>query len=215
MGNRRIHEFASEWGIKSREILDHLEKKGVTGKKAQSSLSEDEAARIYDEIGLAKRPLTTRPIVTRRKVAIHRPGEHTSVAAYDEITETRVKRGVLLRRTKRTEVGPGGTEQQSVSVLRAADARLSTPTMVDLSPEMLGSFDRREFASVAGSWGGGAAVAEKLPVEELETVTYADEPEAVEERPRPHAAEAAQQAEEVTEPEQDEEPEAAAEEEPS
>ncbi len=155
MANRRIHELANEWGVKSRDILDHLGKVGITGKKAQSSLTDAEASRVENEMNLASRAVEDRPVVTRRKVEVRRPGEGTA-AGYDEITETRVKRGVLLRRKKRTQVVPGGSTEEAVPVLRMPDARISAPTAVDLTPEALTSFVPGDFSASARAFGSAA-----------------------------------------------------------
>jgi translation initiation factor IF-2 len=163
MANRRIHELASEWGVKSRDILDHLGKVGITGKKAQSSLTDADAGRVYEAMNLAARAVEDRPVVTRRKVAVRRPGEGTA-AGYDEITETRVKRGVLLRRKKRTQVGAGGATEEPVTLLRLPDARISAPTAVDLTPEALTSFAAGTFAYASRAF-GSAAIAEPLPTD--------------------------------------------------
>jgi len=135
----RIHQLATDWGVSSKDIIDRLEKMGIRGKKAQSGLSDADAERVREEMGLAadKGPA----VIVRRTVEV-RDGQGAAVTAVDTITETHVKRGVLVRRTQRTPLERSGGVPSFVSRtpgLRAA-------TAVDISPDVLGSLDRSEFA---------------------------------------------------------------------
>jgi len=139
----RIHQLATEWGVSSKDIIDRLEKMGIRGKKAQSGLSEADAERVHEEMGLSgsKAPAT----VVRRTVEV-RDGQGAAVTAVDTITETHVKRGVLLRRTQRTPLERAGGTTRFVS--RTPGARAATA--VDIAPDVLVSLDRNEFAYAAG-----------------------------------------------------------------
>ncbi|RMD85990.1 MAG: hypothetical protein D6815_00705, partial [Candidatus Dadabacteria bacterium] len=90
MGRKRIHQLASEWGVSSKDILERLEKMGIKGKKAQSSLTDSESKRVYEEMGLASAGEPT--VITRRRVE---PGE--GGATETVITETRVGANVVRR----------------------------------------------------------------------------------------------------------------------
>ncbi len=143
MAGQRIHKLAAEWGVKSKDILDRLKRMGMDGKKAQSSLSEAEAARVYEEMGLRSEETPTEP--ASRMVEV-RGSLSDEITAYDTITERRVRRGVVLRRTRRTEVSPEGLS--GVPHLEVAPG-IHAPTAVKLAPDVLCSLAPNEFAYAA------------------------------------------------------------------
>ncbi|RMF22834.1 MAG: translation initiation factor IF-2 [Deltaproteobacteria bacterium] len=162
MAKKRIHQLASEWGVTSKDILERLEKMGIKGKKAQSSLTESESQRVYAEMGLgaAEEPR----VVTRRSVERGETGTAEKV-----VTETRVAQGVVRRRTRRTRVAPA-SGSEGPAPLPVPEVQVATA--VDLSPEVLASFDPDRdrygmLAAVAAATGQAAAaeVAEPQPVE--------------------------------------------------
>ena len=160
MARERIHKLAAEWGVESREIVERLEKMGIKGKKAQSVLTESEAKRVHDEMGLGD---TAPKQTVRRTVQQHGNGG----SAETVITETRIKPGVVLRRTKRTDVGGGATGL--VSVVDPA-LGLQVATWVDADPSALTAFDIGEFAHAA-------AAARQVAVVEPEIEPEPEEPE--------------------------------------
>jgi translation initiation factor IF-2 len=134
----RIHELAQQWGVKSKDIVDRLERMGIGGKKAQSSLTELEAERVREAMGLVPSQPETRVFVKRASA----PDGSEAVAAV--VTERRVKRGVLLRRTQQTQTGAAadGLTAMLPRSLRAA-------TMVDVAPDLIALFDTNAFAYAA------------------------------------------------------------------
>ena len=46
MPRKRIHELAKEWGMDTRYLLSRLEELGVQGKKAQSTLTDEEISLV-------------------------------------------------------------------------------------------------------------------------------------------------------------------------
>ena len=48
--NVRVNELAKELGLTAKEIISHLEKMGITGKKAQSSITDDEINKVKNVI---------------------------------------------------------------------------------------------------------------------------------------------------------------------
>jgi translation initiation factor IF-2 len=145
MAMQRIHQLASEWGVTSKDIIERLVKMGIKGKKAQSGLSEADAERVRAEMGLVT--VEDAPAVVVKRTVQVREGAGATLTAVDTITETPVKRGVLLRRTQRTHVDrPGGGAPFTIRTpgLRAA-------TTVDISPDVLTALDRNEFAYAAGA----------------------------------------------------------------
>ena len=132
MGRKRIHQLAAEWGVTSKDILERLDKMGIKGKKAQSGLSEGEIQRVYDEMGLATAEEPR--VVTHRSIDRGESGPAETV-----VTETRLKRGVFRRRTRRTMVhaedANGGLASQ------IAGLGVAVATAVNLSPDLLASLD--------------------------------------------------------------------------
>jgi translation initiation factor IF-2 len=152
MTMHRIHQLATDWGVTSKEIIDRLERMGIKGKRAQSGLSEADAERVKGEMGLAGPEAP--PVVVRRTVEVRDAGGD-SVTAVDTITETHVKRGVLLRRTQRTSLDRAS--ERIVPVLKTPPLRVATA--VALNPDVLATLDRTEFAyaSTPVAYGGGSA----------------------------------------------------------
>ena len=168
MGRKRIHQLAADWGVKSKDILERLEKMGVTGKKAQSSLTEPEADRVQAAMGLAE-PTEEERVVTTRTVETGAAGISETV-----VIETRIRPGVTLRRTKRS--GPGADGSGAGIVPRKLRRRVVTAN--DVSPELLRSFDPSDFAYAAMPATGGTPAVEPLPqpVEPIVVESPAEEP---------------------------------------
>ncbi len=152
----RIHQLATDWGVTSKEIIDRLERMGIKGKRAQSGLSDSDAERVKDEMGLGGP--AAEPVVVRRTVEVRDAGGE-AITAVDTITETHVKRGVLVRRTQRTALDR--SSDRIVPVLKTPALRVVTA--VGLTPDVLATLDRNEFGyastPVAHASSGSAALA--------------------------------------------------------
>jgi len=135
----RIHKLATDWGVTSKEIIDRLERMGIRGKRAQSGLSDADAERVRGEMGLGGG--SAEPVVVRRTVEV-RDAIGEAVTAVDTITETHVKRGVLVRRTQRTALERSG--ERAIPILKTPALRVATS--VALAPDVLATLDRSEFA---------------------------------------------------------------------
>src|SRR5918994_1563690 len=59
----RIHELAKELGVSSKELLETLEKMGVTGKSASSSVPEDLVPRLRASGGKVTKPAKSRQVM--------------------------------------------------------------------------------------------------------------------------------------------------------
>ena len=103
MGRERIHKLAADWGVKSKDIIERLEKMGIKGKKAQSVLDEATAERVRTEMGVGPEHLKIgQPkVVDERVVEAESSDNAAGVKVYKTITETRLRAGVVLRRTRR------------------------------------------------------------------------------------------------------------------
>src|SRR5881296_789812 len=101
---KRIHELAKEWGVAPKDMLARAEKLGIRGKRSQSSLTDEEAERLKEDLGLAPRPtvpLGTERVVSERVVTERDSGADQLVTAREQTTETRLRAGVIRRRTAR------------------------------------------------------------------------------------------------------------------
>src|SRR6266705_1676454 len=56
---KRIHELAKEWNVPTKDVLAKIERLGIRNKKSQSSLSDDQIARIREALGLRDKALVT------------------------------------------------------------------------------------------------------------------------------------------------------------
>src|SRR5262249_12558223 len=52
---KRIHELAKEWAVQPKDVLAAAEQLGLKGKRSQSVVSEDEAQRLKQSLGLSPR----------------------------------------------------------------------------------------------------------------------------------------------------------------
>ena len=106
MARKRIHEFAKEWEVESRQIIAALTTMNVRGKKSQSTLSEQEADDVRQALGLSPTPtlaLGEEKVVAARVVTeLDQQKDHV-VAAREEVSENRIRPNVIRRR-KRVEV---------------------------------------------------------------------------------------------------------------
>src|SRR5437867_5078434 len=115
---KRIHELAKEWGVAPKDMLARAEKLGIRGKRSQSSLTDEEAERLKEDLGLAPRPtvpLGTERVVSERVVTERDSGADQLVTAREQTTETRLRANVIRRRTarevlKREELPPAPPE---------------------------------------------------------------------------------------------------------
>jgi len=146
MAGQRIHQIAADWGKQSRELVERLEKMGIKGKKAQSVLSEAEAERLRDEMGISRADDGAGEIV-ERTVALHADAHDDRVTGYKTITEKRIKRGVVLRRTKRMQFSGDGAAE--VAPMPALPAEVRAATAVALAPAALNAYDSTMFAYAA------------------------------------------------------------------
>ena len=156
----RIHQLATDWGVTSKEIIDRLERMGIRGKKAQSGLSDADAERVRGEMGLGG--AAAEPVVVRRTVEV-RDGGGDAVTAVDTITETHVKRGVLVRRTQRTALEQ--STERVVQALRTPAVRVATA--VAIAPDILATLDRSEFAYASTPVAGAAHASAAAVVREI------------------------------------------------
>src|SRR5437667_11773216 len=132
---KRIHELAKEWGVAPKDMLARAEKLGIRGKRSQSSLTDEEAERLKEDLGLAPRPtvpLGTERVVSERVVTERDSGADQLVTAREQTTEPRRRANVIRRRTarevlKREELPPAPPEGDGVDDI---------PPSLDFEPEV-------------------------------------------------------------------------------
>src|SRR6266404_6599082 len=83
---KRVSEYAKEWGVDTKEIVAKFDKLGMRGRKAQSTVTEEEAERVHEELGLATKP------------TISVGGERVVEGAGHTMVERRVGTNVIRRR---------------------------------------------------------------------------------------------------------------------
>ncbi|MGD9763093.1 MAG: translation initiation factor IF-2 [Candidatus Binatia bacterium] len=88
---RRLHELAKEWGLEPKDLSGRLEKIGLRGRRAQSSLSDDEVQRAAVELGLGDKPQIT---IGGERVVVGETGQ--------TVVERRVGTKVIRRRAAAT-----------------------------------------------------------------------------------------------------------------
>jgi len=123
MVKTRVHLLAKDLGIEPKDLIAHFEKIGIRGKKAQSSLEDNEVARIRAALGTPAKPQVTVREENVVAEGVITAGDQTlgEIQALEKIVERRVRATVIRRRTSRVEVIPqtAPTQIRSDSVVMA------------------------------------------------------------------------------------------------
>jgi translation initiation factor IF-2 len=107
IGKKRIHELAKEWNVPTKDVLAKIERLGIRNKKSQSSLTDDQIARVREALGLRDKAAVTigaQRVVAERVVTEHDASEEQMVTSREQVIENRVRANVIRRRTQRVEV---------------------------------------------------------------------------------------------------------------
>ncbi len=89
MARARVHELAKSWGMESKDLLSQIEKLGMSGRRSQSTLTDDEVTRIEDALGVGDRPQVA---VGEERVVTGELGQ--------QVVERRVGTKVIRRRVR-------------------------------------------------------------------------------------------------------------------
>src|SRR5918999_5680542 len=113
MVKTRVHLLAKELGIETKDLIAQLDKLGIRGRKAQSSLEDEEVARLRAALAGQEKPQVH---VGEEKVVADRvvTAEDQSlgeIQARETIVERRVRANVIRRRTSRVEVPTEASEK--------------------------------------------------------------------------------------------------------
>ncbi|HXG52099.1 MAG TPA: translation initiation factor IF-2 [candidate division Zixibacteria bacterium] len=106
MGKTRVHLLAKELGIETKDLIAHLEKLGIRGRKAQSALEDEEVARVRAALAAEEKPqvhVGEEKVVADRVVRSEEEGVG-QIEARETVVERRVRTNVIRRRTSRVEV---------------------------------------------------------------------------------------------------------------
>ena len=142
--SKRIHELAKEWGVQPKDVVTAAEQLGMKGKRSQSTLTDDETAKLRQALGLsrpAQVTLGTERVVAERMVTQRELGVERLVTAREQTTETRLQANVIRRRTAREVVRreelPGTPDGDAVSsVPPALDFDDAIPPPLDVPPSL-------------------------------------------------------------------------------
>jgi len=118
MGKTRVHLLAKELGIETKDLIAQLDKLGIRGRKAQSSLEDDEVTRVRAALAVQEKPqvhIGEEKVVADRVVTAEYEnlGE---IQARETVVERRVRANVIRRRTSRVEVVPQAGERPEVEI---------------------------------------------------------------------------------------------------
>src|SRR3989304_5910213 len=103
MVKTRVHLLAKDLGIEPKDLIAHFEKIGIRGKKAQSSLEDNEVARIRAALGTPAKPQVTVREENVVAEGVITAGDQTlgEIQALEKIVERRVRATVIRRPTSR------------------------------------------------------------------------------------------------------------------
>src|SRR6185369_2943861 len=132
----RIHELAKDWNVSTKDVLVKIERLGIRNKKSQSSLSDEQIARVREALGLrdkASVAIGTERIVSERVVTERDASEEQMVTSREQVVENRVKANVIRRRTQRVEV----LKREEIPLPSPEETSATEPAaIVDVEPEM-------------------------------------------------------------------------------
>jgi translation initiation factor IF-2 len=119
MAKTRVSVLAKELGLELKDLTVHLDKLGIRGKKSQSTLEDEEVARVKAALAAPARPQV---VVGEEKVVADRMVTTEDQQAHEQVVERRVRANVIRRRTK-TEVVAQASPQpkEEVAVEHAAE----------------------------------------------------------------------------------------------
>ena len=152
MGKMRVHLLAKELEMETKDLVAQLERLGIRGRKAQSSLEDEEVARVRAALAAQEKPhvhVGEEKVVADRVVTADDQslGE---IQARETIVERRVRANVIRRRTSRVEVPTEAHEAES-SQTEASPAPAPKPSadFEDLAATMPSYEDDSALSAIA------------------------------------------------------------------
>jgi translation initiation factor IF-2 len=135
MGKMRVHLLAKELAIETKDLIAQLDKMGMRGRKAQSSLEDDEVVRIRAALAAQEKPqvhVGEEKVVVDRVVKAEEEGQ-SGIEAHETVVERRVRANVIRRRTSRVEVAPA---ESAAGTAEVAEARAPQAPPAPIEPEI-------------------------------------------------------------------------------
>ncbi len=135
MGKMRVHLLAKELAIETKDLIAQLDKMGMRGRKAQSSLEDDEVVRIRAALAAQEKPqvhVGEEKVVVDRVVKAEEEGQ-SGIEAHETVVERRVRANVIRRRTSRVEVAPA---ESAVGTAEVAEAHAPQAPPAPMEPEI-------------------------------------------------------------------------------
>ncbi|MCZ6626413.1 MAG: translation initiation factor IF-2 [Deltaproteobacteria bacterium] len=120
MAKTRVHILAKDLGVAPKELIAHLEKMGIRGKKAQSSIDDEAATRLRAALAAPAKPQVTlgEEKVVAERVVTAEDEAMGQIQAHEKVVERRIRANVIRRRTSRVEVisqsAPSEAESQKL-----------------------------------------------------------------------------------------------------
>src|SRR5262245_2051685 len=126
MGKTRVHLLAEELGIETKDLIAQLDKLGIRGRKAQSSLEDDEVTRLRAALAGQEKPQVHvgEEKVVADRVVTSEDQNLGEIQARETVVERRVRANVIRRRTSRIEVVPQAGEKHEAEVETSPDITL-------------------------------------------------------------------------------------------
>src|SRR5262245_44617659 len=123
MGKTRDHLLAKELGIETKDLIAQLDKLGIRGRKAQSSLEDDEVTRLRAALAGQEKPQVHvgEEKVVADRVVTSEDQNLGEIQARETVVERRVRANVIRRRTSRIEVVPQAGEKHEAEVDTSPD----------------------------------------------------------------------------------------------
>ncbi len=106
MGKVRVHQLAKELGIEPKDLIVRLEKLGVRGKRAQSSLEAQEVDSLRSAFAVAEKPQVQVGMekVTADRVVTGQDEVLGEIQAREKVVERRIRANVIRRRTSLSDI---------------------------------------------------------------------------------------------------------------
>src|SRR3989304_1292896 len=136
MVKTRVHSLAKDLGIEPKDLIAHLEKMGIKGKKSQGSVEDDGAARIRAALATPAKPqvhVGEEKVVADRVVTAE-DQSRGEIQAREKIVERRVRVNVIRRRTSRSEVISQGIPAKAESPEAPVEIETPLETVSIVSP---------------------------------------------------------------------------------
>src|SRR5688572_3331692 len=152
MGKMRVHLLAKELEMETKDLVAQLERLGIRGRKAQSSLEDEEVTRVRAALAAQEKPhvhVGEEKVVADRVVTADDEslGE---IQARETIVERRIRANVIRRRTSRVEVSTEAHEADS-SEAEPVSAPIPQPSgdFADLAATMPSYEDDSALSAIA------------------------------------------------------------------